>query len=115
MSDPRIEKRDRHDYGKYEGGDRSSDAAEALQRVHHEKTAQREGKLHPEGESQGLGDGKAAIRENVREPAPKTQCRAEEGKKADHRGDDPLAIAAEHDANRVAAYIGDLVDDELVA
>ena len=50
--------------------------AEAFERIHHEEAAQREGKLHPEGEGQGFGDGKPAIGENVRKPAPKTQCRA---------------------------------------
>ena len=115
MSDPRIEKRDRHDYGKYEGGDRGSDAAEALERIHHEEAAQREGELHPEREGEGFGDGKPAIGENVGEPAAKPQCCSEEGEKADHCGDDPFAISAEHDAHRVAAYIGDLVDDELAA
>ena len=38
--------------------------------------------------------------------------RAEKRDKADHRGDDPPAIAAEDDADRIAADVGETVGDE---
>src|SRR6516165_9234476 len=110
----RIEERDRHDDGEYECGDRGPDPAEAFKRIHHEEAAQREGKLHPEGEGQGLGDREAAISEDVRQPAAETQGGAKECEKADHRGDDALPVSAEHDTHRIAADVAARVGDELV-
>ena len=60
-----VVERDREQRREHEGGERGADAAEVLERIHHEEAAQREGELHPEDEGERLGDGEAAFGEDV--------------------------------------------------
>src|SRR6516225_9314050 len=89
------------DAGQDEGDDGSGFAAEALQRIHHEGASTRKGEGDPEYRVQRLGDRKAALHENVRQPRAEPERDPEECGEADHAGCDPSRILAQHDAHRV--------------
>ena len=101
--------------GDDERGDRGPDPAVAFERVHHKEAGAGEGEGDAKVEGQRLGDREAALGEDVRQPAADPGGGAKKRDEADHRGDDPAAIAAEDDADRVAVDIGEPVGDEFLA
>ena len=62
----------------------------------------REGKRHPEDRVQRLGDREAVLDKDVGQPCAEPERDAEKRKKADHSGDDPAGIVAEHGRDRIA-------------
>jgi hypothetical protein len=84
--------------------------AEAFQRIHHKGAGTGEGERHPEDRVERLGDREAAFRKNVGQPGPEPERDAEKRKEADHSGDDPAGIVAEHGRDRIAVCAARRVD-----
>src|SRR5579885_832343 len=93
---------DRHDAGADEGADRGDLPPKLVERVHHADAGAGHREIHHQRVLQRFGDGEALVGHDAGQPGAEPDGDAEEGREADHAGNDAAGIFAEHDGERIA-------------